>query len=389
MKIRMLLLGMLSSLFFVACDKNDDTPVNPGEDQETKSIFLRFEAGNVAQTRSAENNAGGTKATLSSALIYFVGAEADPKVYAVRTVGGAGSDATIEEITREGGKEFKGIPVDVKVVYVVGNHDSADQAGAYAAFPTAKGTPLSDIEATLLNIQQVNYSSYASQNDGLAALLYGNGNVNTRQNQSQETEHYAHVRVAPVNARIELDELAYTGKLTSFTLDGIFINNYYSVADLGLGDFAPTHLVNNGSDTDTYKIGGNEFAYTYYSTMFDEVGQVVTVTEEKANMKPVAGSTWAYQVFGQAPQVAHIIVKFTDVVDTNGKNQADQYLTVKGFRDMSGNELSTLESGKVYRMKTLAFDDSHLEIIPEPDMISIWVTVEVLDWVEVEVKPIV
>ncbi|MCD8031821.1 MAG: hypothetical protein LUF85_13620 [Bacteroides sp.] len=106
-------------------------------------------------------------------------------------------------------------------------------------------------------------------------------------------------------------------------------------------------------------------------------------------MKPATGSTWAYQVFGQAPQVAHLIVKFTDVVDHNGKDQADQYLTVKGFRDMNGDELSTLEPGKVYRMKTLAFDDSHLEIIPEPDMVSIWVTVEVLDWVEVEVKPII
>ncbi len=123
--------------------------------------------------------------------------------------------------------------------------------------------------------------------------------------------------------------------------------------------------------------------------MFDEVGQYVTVTEEKASMKPAADKTWAYQVLGEAPQVAHVIVKFTDVVDENGKKQADQYLTVKGFRDMNGNELSTLESGKVYRMKSLAFDDSHLEIIPEPDMVSIWVTVEILDWVEVEVKPII
>lgn len=281
MKIRMLLFGMLSSLFFVACDKNDDTPVNPGEEQETKSVFLRFEAGSVSRTRSVEHNSGGTKAALSSALIYFVGGEADPKVYAVRTVGGAGSDATIEEITRDGGKEFKGIPLDVKVVYVVGNHDSADQTGAYAAFPTAKGTPLSEIEATLLRIEQVNYPSYGSQAQGLAALLYGSGNVDTRQNESLETEHYAHVRVSPVNARIELDELAYTGNLTSFTLDGIFINNFYSVADLGLSDFAQAHLVNNGSDTDAYQIGGNEFAYTNYSTMFDEVGEAVTVTGKK------------------------------------------------------------------------------------------------------------
>ncbi len=389
MKIRMLLLGILSPLFFVACDKNDDLPGHPGEDQETKSVFLRFETGSVSQTRSVEDNAGGTKANLSSALIYFAGAEADPKIYAVRTVGGAGSDATIEEMIREGGKEFKGIPVDVKVVYVVGNHDSADQRGVYAAFPTAKGTPLSEMEATLLNIQQINYPSYATQTGGLAALLYGNGLVNTRLNESQQTEYFAQVKVAPINARIELDELTYTGHLTAFTLDGIFMNNYWSVADLGLTDFAPAHLVNNGSDTDTYKIGGDEFAYNYYSTMFDEVGQYVTVTEEKASMKPAADKTWAYQVLGEAPQVAHVIVKFTDVVDENGKKQADQYLTVKGFRDMNGNELSTLESGKVYRMKSLAFDDSHLEIIPEPDMVSIWVTVEILDWVEVEVKPII
>ncbi len=391
MKIKMLLVGMLSSLFFVGCDKNDEEGMKPGENEETKSVFLQFEAGSTSQTRSVEGNANGVKATLSSALIYFVGEEADPKVYAVRTVGGAGADATITEVTQGSGKEFTGIPMDVKRVYVIGNHDSEDVAGVSATFPTAKGTTLSSIEAVLMNIEQVNYPSVGGNaHTGLATVLYGNGEVVPKQNATQENEFQAHVKVSPINARIELDELAYSGNLKSFTLDGIFINNYYAAAGLASSSFVEGNMTNNGSNTDKYLIGGNEFAYTNFSTMFDEVGTAVTVANEKASMKPAPGNTWAYQVFGGAPEIAHVIVKLSDIVDVNGHNQADQYLTVKGFRDATTDEaLPTLDAGKVYRITSLEFDDSHLEIIPEPEKVSIWVTVEIAEWIEVVVKPIV
>ena len=66
----------------------------------------------------------------------------------------------------------------------------------------------------------------------------------------------------------------------------------------------------------------------------------------------------------------------------------DQFITVRGFKDGSGN-IVELEKGKIYTISKadFTFDESNLSTIPNTSAVSVWLKVTVKAWTVVPVKP--
>ncbi|MCC8133376.1 MAG: hypothetical protein LIP04_07200 [Tannerellaceae bacterium] len=294
MKLNIFSSVVLMAWLLGACSDSDIKPDDPFPEGDHKTVYLRFNTSRQ-ETRAVEATATGTAAPLLSAILYFMDSAADPLVYAVRTVGGTGADATVAQI--EAGYEFTGIPSLVTQVYVVGNYNSADQDLTDAAFPIYDGTTFSVIQDVVLNIQQVAYPVLAdgttssvllSVMDGQADLAeYGVGtNTWTGSNTPAAGDLYANVTLVPVNARIEIEEISYAGDLlASFTLEGIYINNYYPELPVSLTP-GTNEPVNNGSDVTLYDRNNSAYAYSYYTTLEDEVDLDATVAGGTAAITP-------------------------------------------------------------------------------------------------------
>ncbi len=398
MKPLIFTIAACAALAFASCS-NDGNGNGAGSPQpapgETKSAYIKIKTG--ARTRSDEATATGTTATLYSALIYFMDGSPDPVVYEIMSAAPTGADLTLAQL--EEGVLVEDIPSSVTQVYVVGNYDVTDENGNGADFPTDAGDPgvnslrLSDVRDVVLDIEQVSYGRLADGTvignlitvmDGQSTLYVYETNDNDWNGDTALTEgdYYANVTISPVVARIEIEEISYTGTLESFTLEGIYINNYYQQMPVGLTRLAPT---NNGSNPDHYDVASTDFAYRAYSVMYDLIGEGAT---GDATFTPDNG-VWAYQVFGNSNPVPHIILKLTDVVADGGASLGDRYVTVSGFADGFGDEIMSLSRNTVYKITDLAFTDADIDPLPEPTDVNVWVHVEVEPWTTVIVTPII
>ncbi|MCD7937273.1 MAG: hypothetical protein LUG98_10465 [Tannerellaceae bacterium] len=391
MKFKTFSLAAMAALLFTACDKEDvGIPDFNDNDQDTKSVFLKFDA-STRSSRSIEGSAEGTVAELNSAMIYFLnGNNESSQVYAVKEVSGnTSADITLDDLKK--GHEFTKIPEAVSFVYVVGNFEAGN-------LPKGTGMTFEKLQSTVLNIENVNKGDkLGTVLDGIASVKPYRGNESgwgTGSTTPGEDDYYANVTVSPINARIEIKELNYTGEeLSAFTVEGIYINYYYSNLPLSLNTVnAGSVFVNNGSDVQKYDQNSPNFAYTDYTTLFDQVGITPTLTPDGDKNKATVGAGdnkfWSYHVFGECTP-AHIVIKFTDLVDKDGKPmEGDRYITVGGFQKGEA-KLEQLNRGTIYQLPAIPFSDEHLEVIPEPGDISIWVKVTVAPW-EIEiVSPII
>ncbi|MCC8173773.1 MAG: hypothetical protein LIO65_05140, partial [Odoribacter sp.] len=400
MKNKLISLFILLCVLFSACSDNKNGGLE--ENEGNQNVYLQMKSLISGQSRADEASQVGDAAPLLSALIYFMDNSADPVVYTTRTAGEYNSDITMTQL--ENGYEFLNIPSEVTQVYIVGNYNSSDASNATATFPTVRGTRKSAIEAVILNIQQVAHGTLAngSTSGVILAVMDGTATVQTYPNAANPWEgtatladgnRYASVTISPLVSRIEIDELTYTGSYNSFTVDGIFINYFYSQKPVSLSNASADGavMVNNSSNGDHYEEGNADFQYTYYQRLYDiiddDVTPVGTGNAKTVSITPTNG-TWAYHVFGNSDPVPHIIIRLTNVVDGTGAALGTRYVTVRGYTASTG-EVTTFVRNTIYRIANLAFTDEDISPIPEPEFMDLWVSVTVADWILINVSPII
>ncbi|GEM_PF-3466231 len=392
MKFKTIIAILCVAGLFTACSDSDN-PINNKTD-DSKAVFLQMKLGKQTGTRAPEATQTGATAELLSAIIYFLN---DANVVEdVRTVGSeTGASATIDELTE--GVQFAEVPPSVTQVYVVGNYNSADQNGAAADFPTAVGGTLAGVEATTLNIQQVAFPNLEAGNDtpaGLLTVMTGtSGLVEYGSNPGgwdgagtpADGDFYAEVTLIPVNSRLEIVQVTYTGtSYTAFTLEGIYINNFYAELPLSL-DVTGGTVTNNGSDPDLY-LPANA-PYNYYTTLYDAVG---TAPAPVGTSITSGAGTWAYHVFSNTDEVPHIILKLTGITITGGTTlTTPRYVTVTGFEDENDAPITTFARNTIYKINNLTFDDGDITVLPETEDINVWIQVEVAPWATEIVTPII
>ncbi|MCD8229923.1 MAG: hypothetical protein LUD70_22300 [Bacteroides ovatus] len=366
---------------FTACS-NDDIEVPDVKNGEARSVFMKLELPTL--TRSTEAPvAPGTVATVSNLHVYFHDGTSILKYVNATTT----TPITIANLTT--GTQITDVPAAATTVTVCGNipaGTSLPTGGTVAALKAVQLeiTSQSAVADVVLSGDDKPLQTWTA---GSPALPYAPGIT--------DGDKYAEVEIGPAVARVEIEGLATTASsaVDGFTLEGIYVNNFFEKFNLA-GTVVGTK-VQYGATPALYAQGQGLYTSANAGKLFDQSAVAATGTPKEV-IPPTVGQRWAYQVVPNsnstdANEQLQLVFKLSNLVAKPGSvnfGTDDQFITVRGFKDGSGN-IVELEKGKIYTIsKTdFTFDESNLSTIPNTSAVSVWLKVTVKAWTVVPVKP--
>lgn len=182
------------------------------------------------------------------------------------------------------------------------------------------------------------------------------------------------VQIAPVMARIEVASTSSKADITAFDLVAVYMNGYYPSFTLG-GEGAGTFVDHVKSNADL----ANAAAWT-----FDNYAGGLT---QQTSYNAGAGKVWAYMMApAEAGKLPTIVLQLDNVL-VNGNTHNLNYITVKTFKKADQSLITTLDRNTIYKVTDISFSEDDTTVDPNQDKVSVEVTVEVLEWVEMTVEP--
>jgi hypothetical protein len=371
------------------CSKeNPSTETETGTDE--RSVFMKID---IPETRApghhVEDNSdvvvgdaciyftNGINGVISHVVIDFAN-PSDPYKSSTKTVGIA---------TAKAGFEVASLPGSVTRVSVVGNMGTGYN---YAAISN-----ISQIDPSVTVLGQ-----YDTAGGVANVTLFGRSVGAFTAVAGQPGKYTTKVVLEPVGSRLEVGRITATNtaanvsNIKSFTVGGIFINNYYG--QMAIDGSSASAITDNGSTESNYTA-------SYYATnaaaLIDETA--FFALDDATTYGPVTGAdvsdVWGYNLLAPsfttpaAPVAPHIVVKIQDVVIEDGTALGDAvsyagewWLTVRNFYD-NGVKITSLDNGYVYRIKSLAFNESNLTELPEMNTIDLKVEVTPIKWTSIDV----
>ena len=204
------------------------------------------------------------------------------------------------------------------------------------------------------------------------------------------------MELGPAVARVDIEGLATTASsaVDGFTLEGIYVNNFFEKFNLA-GTVVGTK-VQYGATPAAYAQGQGLYTPANAGKLFDQSAVAATGIPKEV-IPPTAGQRWAYQVVPNgnstdANEQLQLVFKLSNLAAKAGSSvnfgTGDQFITVRGFKDGSGN-IVELEKGKIYTISKadFTFVESFLSTIPNSSAVSVWLKVTVKAWTVVPVKP--
>lgn len=367
---------------FTACS-NDDIEVPDVKNGEARSVFMKLELPTL--TRSTEPPvASGTVATVSNLHVYFHDGTSILKYVNATTT----TPITIANLTT--GTQITDVPAAATTVTVCGNipaGTSLPTGGTVAALKAVQLeiTSQSAVADVVLSGDDKPLQTWTT---GSPALPYAPGIT--------DGDKYAEVEIGPTVARVEIEGLATTASsaVDGFTLEGIYVNNFFEKFNLA-GTVVGTK-VQYGATPAAYAQGQGLYTPANAGKLFDQSAVAATGIPKEV-IPPTAGQRWAYQVVPNgnstdANEQLQLVFKLSNLAAKAGSSvnfgTGDQFITVRGFKDGSGN-IVELEKGKIYTISKadFTFDESNLSTIPNTSAVSVWLKVTVKAWTVVPVKP--
>lgn len=390
-KINLLAISALVAMVAVtSCTKEN---LEKSQAAQPKTVVLKLANPTVGTTRTDSDSGKDQSATLTTGVIVFtlnnvitryadIAADGDA-VYTEPT----GTTVPKVSITAAtAGIEFTNISADR--VYVVGNRTSAQLTALPSQNTEGKMTTSVNISAVVSDAASLlDVTSAATMSNGTHSnvAMFGFGNIIT---EDSGLTYIAEAKIAPTVARLEVKEVF--GQDVSFKLNGIFVNNYNTQANLD-GTLASTNeLKNNGHYTTNY-------VDTYHAEVLRDWSATTLGTPDGdatvgLSVKPA--KVWGYNIIAAKSLVANdkklprIVLSLSEVKDAvgedvlDGANQISQkYITVTGFNDGT-NPITEFKAGYVYTITKISFRKSDLTDEPElkDRVINATVTVSVLPW---------
>ena len=191
-------------------------------------------------------------------------------------------------------------------------------------------------------------------------------------------EKTANIQLETKVSRIQIEDLCFDSAIATAKVEGIFINGYYANMQLDgtASSFVKSNIAANyASGSATFPLGLSTFVYDMVGNYFVD-----------SKVEPVNG-VWGYNLFTSAtPQ---IIIKFSEILINDQLLSDPQFVTINGFRDGFGKNITSIEGGMIYTISAgdLVIKSEHFS--PEPGIlpISVNVTVETVEWDETKVFP--
>lgn len=393
-KLYYLMLVIVTILIVGTSCSNDDRDITTSS--ETKDVTVAVNMAKIT-SKAAGESAREITPEVKDLTLYFADAS-DIIVSTHEFPIGLTSNGEIKDNDK---KTFI-VPSAAVKIYAIGN--TATISGSIALPTVTIGvTPLSTVQASLLNIaKQTNPKTAINVKSDIATLNPPtSGNIN----------YSATLTIKPATARIEIQEIKSDRNvsipLTSFKLTGIYVNNTYT--HFGLDESTKGSEVKYGkdaSDAPAWVYGGtfpaifkdepsksgeslgvgNGTSYTPSSNAGDVWGYFLPATI--TNDIPPASSKPGTIIDGiQYDAVPHIILKIENATSDDITYPSLQYVTIRGFKTISGTSVTRLEAGNYYLIKSINIGGEHLSSDPEDTNVKADVTVTILKWNEVEIIP--
>ena len=387
-----LAIAALLMVGFASCSSDDDTTQSVKE-SATKSVVLKLSNGSSTRAEGPSQGAvdNSTVVEFVNGDLYFTSeVGAIMKHYTISTAAtnvnaaDPGNNINLGELTGTSGVTFESLPGNITDVYIVGNYPTDSST------PLPKEGPISGVRNHVLKVE--------SQGDFEFVNLYGTSVLTIPT--SPATLYTATVHLAPTVARVELDQLLGHTNFKSFSVEGLFVDNYYSQAAVN-GVVSSDFLKNN---EDASKVGDNVFKngttsyypikltpsiYDWYTTDNPMNSTVATVVGSEPLAKPADGKVWGYNIFANNSAAPRIVIRLNSAIakDITEVTFADpQFLTIKSFRNNTGT-ITTIQPGHIYKITNLLFKGTDLKPAPYMDPIEVEVKVTLAKWFVETVTP--
>lgn len=348
---------------FSGCTKEDS---ENEKETKSKSLFLKIDHGVATYSESPSVNTG-TSVILSSGNLYFVNASGTiVRHYALTDKDSENNNINIKEI--EKGKLLQDLPGSITHVYIAGNTPNLPTSGNIAA-----------VKAAIIKVE--------AQKEMEAINLYGSNALKAPE--APDKPYTCTIELNPTLARVELADITARGAITSFEVEGIFIDNYHSQASVD-GTLDVANLKSNGSDvsafnneTSAYPTELNQAVYNFYTVALASENNIVKLKDEK--------KVWGYNLFASTAgsDVPRIVIRLKNIKTNNGTEIANpQFITIKGL--VNGLEpITGIKPGEVYSIGAgaLAFDETQLAPVPNQKTIDVNVSITLATWKTISVTP--
>ena len=283
---------------------------------------------------------------------------------------------SINRADLDDGVTLPSIPDNIAEVVIVGN---TQKDNVISGNVSAVGTRLIDV---------------ITQHDAWNVNLFGRKELQPRTTPplySPEGNRIweAVVGLAPTVARFEITDITATGDITSFTVEGIFIDNFYRQAQID-GIIASDSWVSNGQDANCFTYNSDAYPAAFSAALFDWFPNGLIGSEATSlTVSPTIGNVWSYQVFAQnnatAPPTRHpnIVIRLRDIELADGTQLANpQFITIDGFTYLSGHRLDGIRASHVYRILAgkILFDETNLSPRPNDKPINVEISTTLEGW---------
>ena len=339
------------------------------------------------------------------------------------------------EYLRNNGITIPSVPGSVTRVVIIGNYNGAEPLPTTGNINSDRFLTRTLNVVNQYNAWSVNLTNCPATQIDTGARQRPNGNLLRLLNNGAPVYnnnvpvYTTTVHLAPTVARFEIAQIAGTGRIQSFTIDGIFMDNFYRqarinseliTASLHTGEDNPNNFTATSHNTANSILHDNRFGIHDWRTATtrhlnwtgNAAGSLVVrpdnVTTNVYHPARAAGdrwqmrdNVWAYQVFARdyhtAPaanagtRVPRIIVRLSNVRIMDGtpngalwNDDGIAFLTVRDFYFFNETNqrlrLQNIRASHVYHIHRITFTEDCLDYIPNRSAIDVEVEINLAAW---------
>jgi hypothetical protein len=189
-------------------------------------------------------------------------------------------------------------------------------------------------------------------------------------------------------ARIELNEFRGRGEIATFTIDGIFIDRSYRLAQVG-GTPVAGSWMSRYQDAALFVEGAFGYETTTNNALYDIINETGNLLNDRIVASPT-DQVWSYNLFAEhisanatGTRMPSIVVRMSNV-RLEGETAYlpnPQFITIRGFTNVDTQQsLTGIHARHVYSVNVVEFTEQNLSSRPNENLIDVNVRVTLALW---------
>ena len=342
---------------------------------------VKIKVSNRTETRVTGPHVSNQAVVFSSGYLFFTNMGGTiTKMIAIDNSNNPESGGTVGIEALKNGTLIQNVPGNSEKVYILGNLSPALPSIIVGS------TNISVINEFAIDLEGL----YDRTNKGVDKVpVFGAPGAIT----PDGNDYKASLTIAPIGARMEVGKITGAGHITSFKVEGIFINYYYNRMKLNAGIVLPTDLQINGNNPNLYVPDATGSSYTIHldGMIYDYAANGIGHFTSLALTPDITASpdlVWGYNLLAPTNcEMPHIVIRLSDVTTTLPDDpyaNRTWFLTIKNFYEDSGTNnlpINILKARNVYRITNIIFTENDLATNPEESFKTVTVDVEVMPWI--------